>query len=136
MKSTSHSRPCTRGFTLIEVMIVVAILGILAAIAIPQYTEYIRNARRADAQAVLMELAQEAERHYTRLNTYTGYTVSAATTSRASAFYQFTESIPSGGQSLLITATPTGAQTGDRCGALSINNLGVRAPATAGCWNR
>lgn len=61
-------RPRQTGFTLIELMTVVAIVGILAAIAYPSYQEHIRRANRADAQASLMELAQFMERSYTRLD--------------------------------------------------------------------
>jgi type IV pilus assembly protein PilE len=61
-----------RGFTLIEMMITVAIIGILASIAYPAYQDYVRRAARADAKAVLMETAQFMERHFTTNNAYTG----------------------------------------------------------------
>ena len=59
-----------RGFTLIELMIAVAVVGILAAIAYPSYQEHVRKARRADAQTALLELAQFMERHYTANGRY------------------------------------------------------------------
>lgn len=59
-----------RGFTLIEVMIVVAIVAILAAIAMPSYQEYLRKGKRAEARAALMELMQQQERYATQRNTY------------------------------------------------------------------
>jgi prepilin-type N-terminal cleavage/methylation domain-containing protein len=58
------------GFTLIELMIVVVVIGILAAIAYPSYQEHVRKARRADAQTALLELAQFMERHYTANGKY------------------------------------------------------------------
>ena len=53
------------GFTLIELMIVVAIIAIIAAVAFPSYQEHVRKTRRADAQTALLELSQFMERHYT-----------------------------------------------------------------------
>ena len=69
------SRNRQSGFTLIELMIVVAIIGILAAIAFPAYTRYVENARRADAQGALMSLANAMERFHTQNGTYSGATV-------------------------------------------------------------
>ncbi len=67
------------GLTLIEVLIVVAILGIIAAIAIPSYTKYITSSRRADGQVALLEAAQKMERYFTNSNTYVGATIGDGT---------------------------------------------------------
>ena len=63
------------GITLIELMIVVAIIGILAAVALPSYTRYVENARAADAKSALMSLANAMERHHTQNMTYVGASV-------------------------------------------------------------
>lgn len=68
------------GFTLIELMIVVAIIGIIAAIALPSYTQYVENARAADAKGALMSLANAMERFHTENMTYVGASVGSGST--------------------------------------------------------
>lgn len=82
-RQTIHSRQPKHGFTLIEVMIVVAIIAILAAIALPSYQEYVRRSKRADAQAVLMEAAQFMQRYYSANDRYTATASSTPTTTEA-----------------------------------------------------
>lgn len=64
-----------KGITLIELMIVVAIIGIIAAVALPSYSRYVENARAADAKSALMSLASAMERHHTENMTYVGASV-------------------------------------------------------------
>lgn len=66
----SLARNAARGFTLIEIMIVVAIVGILAAIALPSYFDSVRRSARADARASMLTLMQQQERFFTQNNTY------------------------------------------------------------------
>ena len=128
-----------RGFTLIELMIVVAIVAILAAIAYPSYSRYGFRARRSDAQNILMQMASAQERFYTNFNRYG--TLAELTLSAVSenGYYNVVITNPGGTASFLATATPTGIQAGDTCGALSIDNtankLPLGSPGNNGtCW--
>lgn len=134
---------CRRsGFTLLELMIVVAIIAILTAIAVPAYGQYVERARRSDGQNMLLQIAATQERFYTSNNRYAA-TVAELGVAAASedGHYQLTIGVgPSGNtQSFLLTATPVGVQAADGCSALTYNSLGVRAAAgttTNGkCWS-
>lgn len=128
------------GFTLIELMIVVAVLAILAAIAFPSYQEHVRKARRAQAKADLVEYAQAAERFYTVNNTYTGFTLPSTRSPRetgATAHYNL--NAVTAPTTFSFTAVPvSGSQAGDRCGTLSITNTGQKGEtgvaSLAECW--
>lgn len=119
------------GFTLIELMVVVAVVAILAAIALPSYQEQVRKSRRGQAQADLVELAQRAERFHTVNSTYAGFWDAVPAAHKASprdggtAFYTHAISNVSAG-TFTLTATPVSgtAQAQDRCGALTINQAG------------
>jgi type IV pilus assembly protein PilE len=118
-----------KGFTLIEIMVVVVIVGILASIAYPSYLDYVLRSHRVDAQAVLMEGAQALERCYTLGNSYTGCDPDFRDLS-APDRYNLTTAINS--QDFTLTATPQNAQTPDSCGTMTLNHLGVKTPST--CW--
>ncbi len=141
-----------RGFTLIELMITVAVVAILAAIAWPNYQESVRKARRADAQGVIMEGAQFLERFYTENNRYDqdsgggavtlAPALSASPKDGAGKFYTVViQSVtPS---SYTLRATPLGSQVGD--GILELSNTGLKGwdrddngvvVATEQCWSK
>lgn len=133
-----------RGFTLIEVMIVVAIVGILTAIAMPSYNEYIRRGHRADARAGLLQAQQWLERASTATGVYptalpANLTWAADTTKR----YTISIGGPATTSTFTLTATPKGAQVGDKCGNFTVTNTGLRGAkgVTTGdivteCWNK
>lgn len=138
-----------RGFTLIEMMVTVAIIGILAAIAYPSYIEQVRKSRRADATAALVTAAQTMERFYTENNSYAtatagdvaGSTISDhAPTDRAHAdrTYDIALNPAPTATGFTITATRTGAQAGDTtCGDYSLTNTGIKSVTVgtvANCW--
>jgi type IV pilus assembly protein PilE len=132
-------RRSNRGFTLIEIMIVIAIIGIVLTISIPSYNEYVKKGRRAEVVALLSEQAQSLERFYTKNNVYTGITGLSA----GNDFYTLTPTITD--QTFLLTAArKTGtAMATDKCGDFTLTNTGVRSMnnATTGlttkdCWGR
>ncbi|VEF12923.1 type IV pilus biogenesis protein [Pseudomonas fluorescens] len=132
-------RRFNRGFTLIEIMIVIAIIGIVITIAAPSYTEYLKKGRRAEVVSLLSEQAQTLERFYTRNNVYTGVTG----LSSGNEFYTITPTLAD--QTFLLTATRKAgtSMATDKCGDFTLTNTGVRgmSNATTGltpkdCWGR
>lgn len=127
------------GFTLIELMIVVAVVAILTTIAYPAYQDAMRKSRRAQAKADLVEYAAMAERYRTVENKYTDFTLPFTQSPReAGATARYTLTANMGARTFTITATPTSGQSADRCGTLTINHAGAKtksgAAAQSECW--
>lgn len=128
-------RRSERGFTLIELMVVVAVVGILVGIAVPSYQDSVRKSRRGQAKADLVEATQAMERYYTVRNTYIGATLpftQSPQTGQAHYNLRF-EAAPTS-STFTIRAEPIGGQARDKCGSLSVDYSGRKLPVDSTCW--
>lgn len=136
-----------RGFTLLELMITVAIVAILAAVALPSYREQIRKTHRADGRHALMQFATAQERFYTNCNGYAktlngapgsceGLGASAASVASEAGFYSI--SLESDGVTFTLTASPQHGQEDDlKCDALTLTDSGLKGATGTDpteCW--
>lgn len=131
------TRHKTTGFTLIELMIVVAVIGLLAAIALPSYSSYVARAKRAEVRAEILKAEGWLERFYTENNRFssgtalTDTTVPAAFSSRfgsvpasGGANYTISLTVANNPPSYTITATRAGSMANDSCGNYTKTNTG------------
>jgi type IV pilus assembly protein PilE len=126
-------RRTEQGFTLIELMIVVAVIGILSAIAYPSYKESIAKSRRADMQRALADADQYMRRYYSSNDTFAGASLPAAlakSPKEGNASYTIAVSNTST-SAFTLTASPTGTMSGDKCGTLAINQSGTPTQTSA-----
>lgn len=133
------------GFTLIELMIVVAIIAVLAAIALPTYSKYVTKTRRSAAKACLSQYSNYMERYYTTWLEYdkagsagaanTLPAMDCNTAQQTANYYDYTLGNLAA-STYTLTATPKAGtpQASDTCGALTLDQAGTRTPTSTGCW--
>lgn len=131
-----------RGFTLVEVMIALVVVGLLSALAYPSYQQQVAKGRRTDAKQALLELSQKLERYYTERGTYVGAALgtSGIYPNVSSGGYYDLQITAQTLDGFSVKATPRGAQTGDACAAFQYNQLGEQTVGTGAtlsavkCW--
>ncbi|MDI6745730.1 MAG: type IV pilin protein [Rhodocyclaceae bacterium] len=125
-----------KGFTLIEVMIVVVIVGILASVALPSYQQYLLRGARAEAQSHMMDIAARQGQFLIDNRAYAASVSALGMTTPTSVSSKYTISMTTGAAPPIftITATPSGSQARDTCGTLTLNNAGAKTPSTGSCW--
>jgi type IV pilus assembly protein PilE len=135
----------SRGLTLIELMIAMAIVAILVGVAFPSYMDSVRKGRRADAQAVMLEAAQFMERHatenlrydQTRAGVAVALPAQLSKAPRDGTAQHYTISLQAVAQSTFtLRAVPSGTMQGDACGTMTLTDAGVKGASRADCWRR
>jgi type IV pilus assembly protein PilE len=134
-----------RGFTLIELMITVAIIAILAAVALPSYQDYVRKSRRADAQSFMSEVVARQQHWLVDRRAYAASITDAPASNglgmtiptNVASYYTVTLATDNttNPPSFTVTGTPAGSQATEKCGTLTINQSGTKTASGSGtCW--
>lgn len=132
----------SRGFTLIEILITVVIVGVLTAIALPSFLEQVRKSRRADAKAAMLSGAVQMQRYFTERNTFATATLgsppAAYRDTSENGYYALTLTNLAA-TTFTLNAAPIGTQAGDPCGTYTYTEQGVKGTSggtlpTADCW--
>lgn len=146
MIADATSRPRhARGFTLIEMLVVLLLLSIVASIALPAYNEQVRRAHRAEARTALLQAAHRLEREAIAAGAYPNADLPEALSAVPSGRYRISRRAPvdpaDAAIRFVLLATPQGTQSTDRCGTFTLSSTGERGLAgneakVADCWNR
>ena len=148
---TGQRRPDQSGFSLIELMIVLVIIGVLVAVAVPAYTSYMQKSYRSDAKTALLDLASREEKYFSVNNQYTSSAASlyGGTTatfpmnvqSSSSSYYQLSAPTITAGSATAVasfsaSAVPINSQSADACGTFTITSTGVTSVSgtLTNCW--
>jgi type IV pilus assembly protein PilE len=129
-----------RGFTLIEAMIVVAVLGIIAALGYPSYRDQVMKSRRSEGMGALLELADRLERYYSDKGTYADVTAGEIfrTETEKKHYKLAIDDTQTSNVKFVITATPENGQEKDKCGTFTLTSQGVKSVSKSGmedeCW--
>lgn len=148
-----NGKPRQHGLTLIELVVVMMIVGVLAAVAIPSYRAYVTRSQRSDAKDAVLALATQQEKHYLQCNAY-ATAIDAATDCAAgevqgadtskNGWYQLTTAAPNPALGFTATATAIAGENQDQddeCESFTVDQAGVRTAADSGggdnteeCW--
>ena len=134
-----HNSARARGFTLVEVIITVAIVAILVAVALPTYRDHMRKSRRAEAQAYLMAVASRQQQFLLDTRGYAANLATvgiAAPTNVAAAYDLAVATVAGPPPTFRLTATPKAGtdQVYERCQTLAIDQTGAKTAALGTCW--
>lgn len=135
--SHASSRHRMRGVTLLELMAVVAIIGILAAIAVPSYRNYVMRAQRTDAMSALLRVAAAQEKFYLQNNQYTDDLDALGIPGTENGWYDLAIDNTDVARDFTVTATAAsgGAQESDsHCATFSLTSTGVKTATNTDCW--